>query len=371
MWGPSRTVNKTLAEMNTYELLNLDLGTHPPAEFRVGPFTLRPLDDYADVRTAIPQLGRTEVTWEFNREGSGRTETEIPPHFGEPVVTAIATCRAEDETPAILVYEKPETAIWDLCHLLSFLSGHRVFIPEDKRRFFHQKTAQGAVQATEIPAAAASSWAQLGQFGTLRRKLAFWLVVQAKTTSEAEIRAIMSSVALECLMRDQEFQNVTEVPEGLEDLLDDVRRVIDASAVDVDTKARLKSAVGGWGKASLVQSLIAMLDHLGLAPDDRSDLQTKRIKFINACRNRLVHGGDLPLPDWIDDRDQARSVSIWFAAHFLPALVEECINNFLGITQLNWPTEHTARLKEFLTEGTWGGGDPASLSSRPGSSDQG
>jgi hypothetical protein len=349
-----------MTDMHTYELLNLDLGEHPPREFEVGPFTLRVVDNYAEARARIPQLGRTEVRWEFTSNGGGRTEAKVPPHFGEPVVTAKASCPSEHQPSAILVYEKPAGAIWDLCHLLSFLSGHRVFLPDDKRRFFHQKTVQGAVQAGEIPQAAAHAWAHLGQFSTLRRKTAFWLAVQSKATSEAEIRAIMSSVALECLMRDDRFQaTAAETPKGLEELLGDVRKVIDNSAVDDDTKTRLKSAVGGWGKSSLVQSLIAMLAHLGLAPPAKNAVQMKRIKFINSCRNRLVHGGDIPLPDWIQDADRARSLSIWFAAYFLPALVDECIHNFLDITNFNWPTQHTALLKEYLANGTWDGRDPS------------
>ena len=253
IWRRTSPADETATDMKTYELLDLDLGEYPPDKFSVGPFTIRAVDNYRDARAAIPQLGRTEVRPDFNQDGGGIAETKIPPHFGEPTVTAIATCRAEKETPAILVYEKPATAIWDLCHLLSYLSGHRVFLPDNKRRFFHQKTAQGAVQAGEIPAAATKAWGQLEQFSTIRRKTAFWLVVQSQTTSEAEIRAIMSSVALECLMRDELFQGTApEAPEGLQELLDGVRGVIDASAVDVDTKSRLKSAVGArqaWCRA--------------------------------------------------------------------------------------------------------------------------
>ncbi len=111
-----------------------------------------------------------------------------------------------------------------------------------------------------------------------------------------------------------------------------------------------------------LQSLIAMLNHMSLVPGDRADLQTQRVKFINSCRNRLVHGGDLPLPDWLDDQGDARSVSIWFAGHFPPALVEGCINDFLRITGCNWPTEHKSCLREFPFDGTWDGREPAPLS---------
>ena len=350
--------------MSTYSLCNLDLGSAAPAPFDIGPFRLDPADNYAIANTHLSKLGKHSHTIDFDSaKGIVRASNYIPATEGAPEVTCVLS--VENEPAAVLVLESPHKGHWDVCQILSFLAGNRVFTVGSERRFFHQKNVQGAVEPAEIPEASAAAWDHLDTIAQPDAKMAFWLILQSQRVPDVEIKGILCGIALESMMRhsDSTAQKKRE-PKGtdnqldstgkkLADLVNNVRKVIDESGLPDATQGRLRSAVGNWGPSSYSEQVVAFLQKLGHLPEPATSEQEERSRFVATLRNQLAHGKDLPLPRWIADEKTKRRHAIWAAGILVPALAEDYLNSVLGLREFNWPTQNAARLADYFRSGLW------------------
>jgi len=114
--------------MDPVPLYNLDLGkTHPGKRFgnvRVGPFVVKVVDDYETQVGKIPHTGsRTDS---FDTETGKPTTTFREASGSGWHVTAIATPdEGTDERSILCKPPADDGGAWDLCTILTFLTGRR------------------------------------------------------------------------------------------------------------------------------------------------------------------------------------------------------------------------------------------------------
>ena len=119
--------------MTATDIFNLDLGDEHPGrrsgEVRVGPFVVKLVDDYAARVREMPH--RASRTDSYDSKTNQMTTSFQEASGAGWHVTATATLVGACE-PSILT-EPPtdDGGLWDLCVLLTFLTGRRVAIREE------------------------------------------------------------------------------------------------------------------------------------------------------------------------------------------------------------------------------------------------
>lgn len=135
--------------LTTYDLVNLDLGENPAlTEFEIGPYTIRLKPDYS---TLWKQMSHTAVQVEQYEVRNGTLQKTIQKkkaHSGKHIVTATATCKNEPSAnldSKFFQRNDNERSIWDLCLILSYLTGRRVFLKGEEGRYTANKFGQPTV----------------------------------------------------------------------------------------------------------------------------------------------------------------------------------------------------------------------------------
>ena len=181
-----------------YHLLNLNLGENPtPDNFKVGPYHIRLVSDYAKLQKRLPRVVNLDSNPEIvdGRSIWKNTEGERV-RLGENLVTATVEC--EHEPPAILSSAKAK-GIWDLTQILSFLSKHRVILPTEEKRYPSVKYMDGYVSYDELPAAASIAWKNMDNFKSDKENRPFWFNLHINDSQHAEINLLLGCISLEII----------------------------------------------------------------------------------------------------------------------------------------------------------------------------
>lgn len=160
------------------ELYNLFVGPTMPAEehrsAQIGPFTVRMVDDYEGVARQVYRPAQAHVSWQWKRleeQPAGqppespvgevtKTVQRVEAESGDWAATAKATFdeSAQSEQSVLSRYPSNDYGIWDLCELLTFISGRRVATKELLERFDPNTAVEPATNPDEILSCASLAW---------------------------------------------------------------------------------------------------------------------------------------------------------------------------------------------------------------------
>lgn len=201
--------------MKPVDLFNLYVGERRPdppwSEYEIGGLTVRLKDDYDG---KVPQLAKP-AKWVITEKGAKR----LPPHKGTWQATATVSWKDSKEK-SVLLHEEPndeenDGGLWDLCNLLTFLTGRRVVTTEYKSRYSPDAYGDYAVADIETLKAAALAWQHRNCLVSKNLHTALLLYNEANTainTTTLQVRAALYSTALNIILDKHEmtYQKVSK-----------------------------------------------------------------------------------------------------------------------------------------------------------------
>lgn len=339
--------------------MNFSLGNNPPQRsFEVGNYTITLVDNYDEIISQISEKRTEQENIVLNSQGLTTEKVEHKEIYGIPVITAVVKCEEPEENSQLdsdFGGESETTGIWDLCLILTYITGRRVFLPEEKQRYSHIKHGEPIVECHEMVSAIQTAWENRKSFSSEIEKRPFWYFLSMKDSSEAQIRLLCGSVSLEIIQSIEYEEEKKELSEPMSKLLEDIKNVIQESGIEKDVKGNLKSAVGRWGSSNAQTKFKLFLEKYGIITKDISDIPLKRVRGVFNMRNGIAHEGVLRKPNWIDSDEFKVRTALFIASAFIPLIVEEYINRKFGITHLTWPAQNMLLLKDYIYKGYWMG----------------
>lgn len=311
--------------------MNLDLGKNPDVrKFSVGLYIIELLNDYDNLQSKLSTL--------YNK--------------GQSVTTAIATI---EEEPDNLLTIKPTKGIWDLCQILSFLSGHSIFTPNFQNRYHNLKFYDGIVQKYEIPIAADIAWNNRKNFSNISELRPFWLYLNINRTLEAEVILLLGCVSLEIVQNIENGVGSNQKPHQLDNLLTDIKRLINESDINKDLKNSFAGVVGKWGSKNSSEIFKDLMIKYGFIDDAIKGSPLRRIKFINKLRNSVVHLGKLEYPNWIKNEKIQKKVALFITTQFIPTIIQEYLKRKFKLETFIWVEINKDFVMEYIYDGRWDG----------------
>lgn len=330
-----------------YKLKNLNLGENPPIrKFSIGPYNIELCSDYDSKQR---QLSDIQKVSSIPKVIDGKIKKA---KLGKNLITAIVIC---DNEPDSILSNSSVKGIWDLCQILSYLSGHSVFLPKDQRRYHHIKYKQEIVQRSEIPIAAKIAWNNRRNFSNEKEMRPFWYYLNMNRTQEAEIILLLGCVSLEIIQSIEYDKSSINISPQLQNLINDIKLTINESDVEIELKNSLKSTVGNWGSSSSAESFKYLLIKYGFIENNINGISLKRITGINKLRNGIVHRGEIEYPKWIRDKEVQKKVALFITAQFIPALIEEYLRRKFELNGFIWIEQNESFIQEYIYNGTWNG----------------
>ncbi len=325
--------------MIKYDLYNLNLGTRNlPLNFNVGPYRINLVKDYNEL---IPRLSSLGTKYENAK-------------CGENLITANVVCNNEPGallTNRLNTQDESTPGIWDLCLILSYLSGHRVFTSDDLVRYHGLKFVQGVVAVHDIVNAAGRCWENRANFESEKEIIPLWYYLAAVGTSEAGVRVSLCSTCIDVITN-------LEIDKGkisieLQNLIDTVNDVIKKSTIETQQKNSFIGSVSNWGSGSAVAKFESFLSKYSLLPLQINAEINARIKTVNEYRNSVIHEGIFRKKNQRMSDDEHLDNAMRYAGDIIPTIVREYINRKFEInTEFHLPRLDTKNIKEFIETGT-------------------
>ena len=345
--------------METVDLFNLYVGEPlaglPWSEYEIGGLTVRLKDDYDD---KVPQLAKP-ARWII-------TEKEaklLPPHKGTWQATATVSWKDSKEK-SVLLHEEPNNedndgGLWDLCNLLTFLTGRRVVTTEYKRRYSPDAYGDYAVADIETLKAASLAWQHRENLVSKNLHTALVLYNEAMNVNLLQSRAALYSTALNIIL-DSHKMNYQKVSNDIRDnLKNQISNVLncfeqtkDLQPDQAERYRRLLHAQLDRGP-SLKDKLLSLLQSLDIVDPAPTSDQEDRVQGVDQVRNRLVHTGR-PKIKGLDD-EQSKIHTIKIAAGVIPEIIRIVIGHHLGFRSrgTGWRCQSKRDLSNFFSEGVF------------------
>ena len=317
--------------------------------------------DYEAAATRVPQNAQRvdALRWEAGRDLEVAVELRARKE-GTWVATAIAEIE-RDGLESILLHEPSrDDGIWDLCQMLTFITGRVVTTQDHLHRnrpdlivgsplCIGAETLRALIiawQKRRVLVDRGLVWAFLNYTEALRSdtvqtrgfhmNAAMNVLVDALTTAEHRIKKPMRTLLkqdLEAWLKERT------------DLDDDPRSML---------IPRLNSAIDSPG--GLNDRTIRLLQSYEVLTDRPTEGQLLRVGFINRLRNALVHRGTVPELKGLD-ANQSLEYAVNIVGGVVPEIVGLVLGQELGFTRngLGSLSQYTDDLQAFFTNGSWRG----------------
>ena len=317
--------------MKTVDLFNLYMGEprlNLLAECKVGELTVRLTDDYDDKVTQLPKSARLVI----DRTGIKR----LSQREGTWQATATVSYQDSQEKSVILHEECDDGGLWDLCNLLTFLTGRRVVTTEYKRRYRPDTYGDYAVADIETLKAASLAWQNRENLVSKNLHTALLLYNEANAainTTILQVRAALYSTALNVILDKHEmtYQKVSKnirkkIKEEISNVLNRFEQTEDLQPDQADRYRRLLDRIDdGPTLTDKLFSLLQSFDIIDSPPTYNQEILVKRIGIV---RNRLVHTGR-PKIEGLDD-EQSKIHTIKIVTQVVPEIIRIVIGHNLG-----------------------------------------
>lgn len=318
--------------MKTVDLFNLYMGEprlNLLAECKVGELTVRLTDDYDDKVTQLPKSARLVI----DRTGIKR----LSQREGTWQATATVSYQDSQEKSVILHEECDDGGLWDLCNLLTFLTGRRVVTTEYKRRYRPDTYGDYAVADIETLKAASLAWQNRENLVSKNLHTALLLYNEAIDTNLLQSRAALYSTALNIILDNLDNHKTVyqKVSRNIrKDLKNEISTVLDCfeqtkklQRDQAERYRRLLYAQIDRGPASK-DKLFSLLQLLEIIDSSPTSVQEERVQEVDQVRNRLVHTGR-PKIKGLDD-EQSKIHTIKIVTEVVPEIIRIVIGHHLG-----------------------------------------
>lgn len=326
--------------MKTLDIFNLYMGESRPgpsrSEREIGCLTVRLADDY-DGKVSNLSQPRRQIISEDGLQ-------ILPERKGTWQATATVSWNGPQEK-SILLDETNETADdggqWDLCHLLTFLTGRHVATAEYCERFSPHGHGDYAVAQIETLRATALAWQNRANLVPKKLHLALLLYNEAMNTSLLQSRAALYCTALNIILdqhhRDQQcHRNQQKVNKRTKKKLRNAISGILANTTELqpDQTKQYKRMLhrqiddGPTLSFTLSDKLISLLQSLEIIDTPPTLDQKTRVRYVNKVRNVLTHTGRIPNLKGLDEQSGNYTANI--VAAVIPTIIRIVIGNHLG-----------------------------------------
>ena len=322
--------------MKTLDIFNLYMGDTRPgpswSERKIGCLTVRLADDY-DGKVSNLSQPRRQIISEDGLQ-------ILPARKGTWQATATVSWNGPEEK-SILLDETNETADdggqWDLCHLLTFLTGRHVATAEYRERFSPHGHGDYAVAQIETLRATALAWQNRNCLVAKKLHLVLLLYNEAMNTSLLQSRAALYCTALNIILdqhhRDQQRQRNQQkvnkrTKKKLKNAISDI--LANTTELQPDQRERYKGLLHNQidRGPSLLDKLFSLLQSLEIIDTPPTPDQETRVRYVDRVRNLLTHTGRIPNLKGLDEQSGNYTANI--VAGVIPEIIRIVIGNHLG-----------------------------------------
>lgn len=359
------------------DLYNLYLGHQAPPDHQrkqiIGPFEVELVDDYEHAVKSIYQPARLHVSMEWNRvdpqppgldssvqSGQFQSSTRVVEEVkGDWVVTAKATLRSNGAQSILGSEPMGDSGIWDLCELLTFVTGRRVLTQDMLDRFNPNRANDPACSLAESLAAADLAWRNRQSLVDLGVVYALLCHNISGEFAHIQVLAAQCNTALNVLVDKWKLPNLAKIAKHLrESLAIAVEKAVHAhEELPTEVKDRyvpiLRSKVME-GPYSMLDRLFQFLANLDLIPITSGPETVRRVRYLNTVRNRLTHAGEMPLLKNMT-QEQSDQYTVSIVSGVLMAINQMALGKMLGFTAngLGSVSQHPEALRRFFRDGVW------------------
>lgn len=315
--------------MKTVDLFNLYIdGTRPDvpwSECKIGGLTVRLKDDYDSKVSLLPK----PATKTINETGLQRSSAQK----GTWQATATVSWKGAGEKSILLDKVADDGGLWDLCNLLTFMTGRSVVTEEYQERY--RPDIYGdcyAVIPIETLPTAALAWQNRECLVSKNLHIALHLYNEAMNANLLQARAALYYTALDIIL-DQHKIDYKKVSKGIRKKLK--REISDlltkTTGLQPDQVERYRNLLydGIDRGPTTLDKLFSLLQSLEIIDSSPTHEQETRVRYINQVRNRLIHTGQTPNLHGLDD-EQAERYTVNIAANVVPELIRIVIGHHLG-----------------------------------------
>jgi hypothetical protein len=283
--------------MTKYHLLNFDLGPKIPFNnFSVGPYKIKLSDKYSNLRQEVLK--------------------------GKNVITATATCMGK-EGNSLLTYNDNEKGFWDLCFILSFLTGNRFAKPGHERHFTYAHQCEIVVGIKDFLKAANIMWGNRNEIKS--EKLPFWYYLDIIDTPIWQYKGLYGCISLEIIQNNEVKQS------------------------------HFKNFICGYKNMSYFDKLKQLFIKYDVLTENMKKESIDRISLIVEIRNFLAHGREkIRTPKSISVNKEIDQLNIFFICSvFIPTVIQVYISNKFGLQNFYKVILNKGYLQEYILRGTW------------------
>lgn len=359
------------------ELQNLSVGpalenvVRPQLEaVKIGPFSIRFVDDYEAQHRHLSAKVQVRSSMKFSGGMLEVSEDEMPPrHAIGWVTTAVAE---HDGTPGIesVFAETPikDDGVWDLCELLTLVTGRRVTCPEYNER--HGVAYRHIGRSAKVPLqslhVAAAAWPGRENILACGMEMAIPSHNQAVSdmiqTQASHYTTALDIVCAKYPAQSQAGKDETNVSDDLKTAIKE-KVTLAVNACDGLSDAQKESFVNilcarvqqGSSKG-FVGKLQDVLVDLGAIVEKPPKEVIARVKFIDTVRNTIIHNGRLPRPGKDETRHQLGQRVTYIVYTILPEINRQAFFRVLKVSPEDrkmFSLDEPA-LREFFSEGKAG-----------------
>ncbi len=307
--------------MKTLDLFNLYMGESRPgpswSEREIGCLSVRLADDY-DVKVSKLFQPLRQIISEAGLQ-------TLPERKGTWQATATMSWDGPEEKSILLNETADDGGQWDLCHLLTFLTGRHVATAEYRERFSPHGYGDYAVALSETLRVTALAWQNRANLVPNNLHRALLLYNKAMNAAPLQSRAALYCTALNIIL-DQHHTTYQKVDKRTRKKLKTELQSDQAERY----KRMLHSQVndGPTLSFSLADKLISLLQSLEIIDTPPTPDQKTRVRHVNKARNVLTHAGRIP--DLKLNAEQSGNYTANIVAAIIPEIIRIVIGNHLG-----------------------------------------
>ena len=304
--------------MKTLDLFNLYMGESRPgpswSEREIGCLSVRLADDY-DVKVSKLFQPLRQIISEAGLQ-------TLPERKGTWQATATMSWDGPEEKSILLNETADDGGQWDLCHLLTFLTGRHVATAEYRERFSPHGYGDYAVALSETLHVTALAWQNRANLVPNNLHRALLLYNKAMNAAPLQSRAALYCTALNIIL-DQHHTTYQKVDKRTRKKLKTELQSDQAERY----KRMLHSQVndGPTLSFSLSDKLVSLLQSLEIIDTPPTPDQEDRVRYVNQVRNLLTHTGRIPKLKGLNDYHTAKIVD-----RVIPEIIRIVIGNHLG-----------------------------------------
>ncbi len=343
--------------MKKVELYNLHIGNPRPSgnlsNGSIGPFTVKVVDDYENQIKKLPKKPSKTTS---SLTGNVTYEPGSP---GGWAVTAIAEFdeKSKNEKSILLRKDDSDNGLWDLCEILTFLTGRRVVTKENRDRYNPNIYGERTCVEAETLIAASIAWNNRHNLKDNEIVYSLLYINEISSQNSVQIMALCNTslnIILDKLVDEKDKVN----KRTRKILKSDIDKVIFGSnLLTTEQKKSYSALIGGrigQGTSSLFDKLKDLLVQYEIVDEPLDTAVEKRMKYINTVRNRLTHSGELPYLKRLTP-EQSDRYSINIVGGIVPELCRLVIGRQFGFTTRTAGSlcQYVDDFQRFFKDGIW------------------